>query len=107
MCAHFLWPACPDGTVSVPPVRASAVNGRVVPGVPRYDIRFIDGQLSTAAEAEVRAVRQAMKTARGEIREIAAAAPVKEPEEALPQVLEAALQRTLRAIWRDEELDLL
>lgn len=105
MCAVFLWPACPDGRIAVPGRRAAACGGKVVPGRARCDVRFAHGILDTENEDEVRAVRHAMATARGEIRELSVDGPVVGTVEALPQALAVAIERLVKAIRRDEELD--
>ena len=66
---------------------------------------FVGGELDTDDPAEVAAVRRAMLTARGEIKEIGPDQPAVGQVEATPAALDAALVRTLRARWRDEELD--
>lgn len=105
MCAVFVWTGSPDGRISVPGRRATARNGRVIPGRPRYDVRFVDGTLDTNNPDEVAAVRRAMRTARGEIREVKSDGPVTGTVEATPQTLAAAIERIIKAIRRDEELD--
>ena len=106
MCATFVWSASPGARLSVPGRRAVARHGKVIPGRPRYDVVFgQDGTLETNDADEVLAVRTAMRSARGQIQELSHVAAPIGMVEVTDAALAAAIERLIRAIRRDEELD--
>jgi len=106
MCALFVWSASPGARISVPGRRAVARNGRVMPGRPRYDVVFgQDGALETSDVDEVLAVRLAMPFAHGAIQEISGTTAPVGVVEVSEATLAAAIERLIKAIRRDEELD--